>query len=310
MPRASKELSPYLRIGTCSWKYDSWKGLVYDPGRKYAPNDYLADYAGHYNTVEIDQWFWSLFGAGAKLPDPETVAIYADSVPDDFLFTVKAPNSITLTHHYAKQSARNQHLANKPNAHFLDVDLLERFLEILRPMGNKLGPIMFQFEYLNRKKMPSLEAFIDKLGEFFARAPEGFEYAVEIRNPNYLKPAWFDFLRNRGINPVLIEGYYMPPLAEVVAKFDTSSGYVSIIRLMGPDRQKIEKLTNGLWDRIVSAKDDSLESVARIAGNHIEQTRQMIVNVNNHYEGCAVLTIDKLIDMLEPRHNERQEHRK
>ena len=309
MLRISGELSPYLRIGTCSWKYDSWKGLVYDPGRKYSPNDYLADYARHYNTVEIDQWFWSLFGAGAKLPDPETVAIYADSVSDDFLFTVKAPNSITLTHHYAKQSARNQHLANKPNAHFLDVDLLERFLEILQPMGNKLGPVMFQFEYLNRTKMPSLEAFIDRLGGFFARAPEGFEYAVEIRNPNYLKPAWFDFLKDSGINPVLIEGYYMPPLAEIVDKFDTSSGDVSIIRLMGPDRQRIEKLTAGLWNRVVSAKEDSLESVARIVKGNIEQTRRTIVNVNNHYEGCAVLTIDKLIDMLERRPNERQEHR-
>ena len=63
------ELDKYqgkLKIGTCSWKYDSWKGLVYDPDKKYSPYDYLADYAKHYNTVEIDQWFWSLFGAGAK----------------------------------------------------------------------------------------------------------------------------------------------------------------------------------------------------------------------------------------------------
>jgi hypothetical protein len=79
---------------------------------------------------------------------------------------------------------------------------------------------------------------------------------------------------------------------------------------MGPDRQKIEELTGGLWDRIVSPKEDSLESVARIVKGHIEQTRRTIVNVNNHYEGCALLTIDKLIDMLEPRPNERQEHRK
>lgn len=284
--------------------------MIYNPGRRYAPNDYLADYARHYNTVEIDQWFWSLFGAGAKLPDPETVSIYSDNVPDDFLFTVKAPNSITLTHHYAKQSDRNRHLANKPNAHFLDVDLLKMFLEILQPMGNKLGPVMFQFEYLNRKKMPSLEAFIEKLGEFFAHAPQGFEYAVEIRNPNYLKPVWFDFLKDGAINPVFIEGYYMPPLAEVVDKFDTSSGDVSIIRLMGPDRKKIEKVTDGLWDRIVLPKNDSLESVARIARDNIEQTRRTIVNVNNHYEGCAVLTIDKLIDMLEPHSSERREHRK
>jgi hypothetical protein len=36
---------PLLRVGTCSWKYDSWKGLVYDPGRAHRADDYLADYA-------------------------------------------------------------------------------------------------------------------------------------------------------------------------------------------------------------------------------------------------------------------------
>lgn len=50
-------LSDLLHVGTCSWKYDSWKGLLYRPGRKYGPFDYLPDYARHLNTVEIDQWF-------------------------------------------------------------------------------------------------------------------------------------------------------------------------------------------------------------------------------------------------------------
>ena len=87
---------PNLRLGTCSWKYDSWKGLIYDPAKTYSPHDYLSDYARHFSTVEIDEWFWSLFPTGLKLPNPETVKAYAESVPDDFQFTVKAPNSITL----------------------------------------------------------------------------------------------------------------------------------------------------------------------------------------------------------------------
>lgn len=58
-----------LRVGTCSWKCDSWKGLIYRPDVDYSPNDYLPDYARHLNTVEVDQWFWSLFPSGAKLPD-------------------------------------------------------------------------------------------------------------------------------------------------------------------------------------------------------------------------------------------------
>ncbi len=112
IPRA---FSDHLSAGTCSWKYDSWKGLIYDPGRRYRPDDYLSDYARYYNTVEIDQWFWSLFGTGAKLPNSSDVQSYADSVPDDFRFTVKAPNAITLTHFYAK----DRQLANEPNPHFL-----------------------------------------------------------------------------------------------------------------------------------------------------------------------------------------------
>jgi len=125
------ELASHLRLGTCSWKYDSWKGLVYEPNRRYRPDDYLSDYARHFTTVEVDQWFWSLFPAGVRLPDPQTVKRYADSVPESFRFTVKAPNAITLTHPYAKQARGSEHLANEPNPHFLSVDLLNRFLEAL-----------------------------------------------------------------------------------------------------------------------------------------------------------------------------------
>ena len=146
---------PHLRIGTCSWKYDSWKGLLYDEAKDYGADDYLADYAKHMDTVEVDQWFWSLFPNGVTLPAEDSVRRYAQSVPDQFRFTVKAPNAITLTHYYGRQPKRHAGFANRPNDRFLDHGLLNRFLERLSPMGSKLGPILFQFEYLNRKKMPS-----------------------------------------------------------------------------------------------------------------------------------------------------------
>lgn len=294
----SDNLSPLLRIGTCSWKYDSWKGLIYDPNKAYKPNDYLPDYAKHFNTVEIDQWFWSLFPTGAKLPNPDTVKIYSDSVPDDFLFTVKAPNSITLTHHYSKQLAKHKHVANQPNDYFLNIDLLNRFLEILQPMKKKLGPIMFQFEYLNKQKMPSLKAFLDKLSEFFSSAPKKLDYAVEIRNPNYLKKEFFEFLKERDICPVLIEGYFMPHIGELADKFDLSSGKMLVIRLMGPDRKEIEKLTGEQWDKVAAPKDKELDSITEIIKDQIERGREVVVNINNHYEGCAVMTIERLMERL------------
>ncbi len=294
----ARSLLPNLHLGTCSWKYPDWKGLIYDPEKTYAPNDYLPDYAQHYSTVEIDQWFWSLFPSGVQLPDPQTVQIYSDSVPSDFLFSVKVPNAITLTHHYAKQPSKHKEFANRPNEHFLDVDLLKRFLELLQPLGKKLGPVMFQFEYLNKQKMPSLKVFLDKLSDFFDEAPKGFDFAVEIRNPNYLKQEYFEFLREKNLSVVLVEGYFMPAVGEIAEKFDISGGKTLVIRLMGPDRQGIEEEAGKKWDRIVSPRDESIEGVVGVVREQVERGREVFVNVNNHFEGCAVMTIGKITDKL------------
>jgi len=294
-----EEFAGHLRIGTCSWKYDSWEGLVYEPSKRRHPEDYLPDYARHFATVEIDQWFWSLFPTGVRLPDPDVVRRYADSVSDGFRFTIKAPNAITLTHSYAKQPKGSERAANEPNPYFLSVDLLNRFLEMLAPMQGKLGPIMFQFEYLNKQKMPSMAAFLERLHAFFEKAPAGFQYAVETRNPNYLKNEFLDSLRQLGIGCVLLEGYYMPPIAEVAAGLDIRTAPFSIIRLHGPDRAGIEEQTGGVWNHIVEPRDDGLKATAEIIRQNLAADVDTYVNVNNHYEGCAPLTIRRLLDILQ-----------
>jgi uncharacterized protein YecE (DUF72 family) len=291
----------HVRIGTCSWKYDSWKGLVYEPDKRYRPDDYLPDYAKYFTTVEIDQWFWSLFPGGIKLPDPDTAQRYADSVPDDFRFTVKAPNAITLTHSYAKQPKGSEHHANEPNPYFFSGDLLNRFLETLTPLHGKLGPLLFQFEYLNKQKMPSLAAFQDRLHTFFAAAPAGFQYAIETRNPNYLKDGFAEALRQLGLGFVLLDGYYMPRIAEVAARLDIRTARFSIIRLLGLDRAGIEKETSGTWNQIVEPKDEGLEATASIVRQNVDFGLDTYVNVNNHYEGSGPLTIQRLLDLLRQR---------
>ena len=116
-----------IRLGTCSWKYDSWRGLVYSDQAK---KNYLLEYSKKYDTVEIDQWFWSLFGVDkVSLPFPNIVEEYTESVPEDFKFTIKVPNSITLTHFYRK-------IKTKPlevNPYFLSIELFETFLNSLKP---------------------------------------------------------------------------------------------------------------------------------------------------------------------------------
>jgi uncharacterized protein YecE (DUF72 family) len=298
VPKIPESYTTHLKIGTCSWKYDSWKGLVYSPDRVYGPHEYLPDYARYFNTVEIDQWFWSLFPTGVQLPRRGAARQYADSVPDGFTFSVKAPNAITLTHQYAKQPKGSENHANDPNPLCLDVGLFERFIEAIEPIHAKLGPIMFQFEYLNKQKMSSRQVFLDKLHEFFEKAPKGFMYAVETRNPNYLHEDFFEFLRGHGLGCVLLDGYFMPPISEVVDKFNVRTANFSVIRLHGPDRADIEERTGSIWNRIVDPKDRGLKRAVDLVRANAGSNMTTYINVNNHYEGSAPLTIERLIGLL------------
>lgn len=245
-------------FGTCSWKYDSWRGLVYS---EKGPVNYLKEYSKRYKTVEVDQWFWSLFNSDTPvLPRPSIVEEYAASVPENFTFAIKVPNSVTLTHHYKK--GKNAELI--PNPHFLSVEIMERFLTTLEPITNRIGALIFQFEYLNTMKMAGLDIFISKFSELIQQLPKGYRYCLEPRNPNYLKTAYFTFLAEQNLSHVFLQGYYMPPIFDLYEKHKEQLGNFSVIRLHGPDRKEIEKQTGKNWNNIVAPKDTELHLLVRM----------------------------------------------
>jgi uncharacterized protein YecE (DUF72 family) len=185
-----------LKIGTCSWKYDSWKGLIYSDK---AQLNYLKEYSQHYNTVEIDQFFWSLFdGSPLKMPEQHVVENYAESVPEDFKFSVKLPNSLTLTHYYG---------GKKINPYFLDPELFIEFIKLLTPLHNKIGTLMFQFEYMNKSKMSGLSELAERFEMFLSKIESPFPLGIEIRNPWYLNKYYFDFLQRNNLSHVFLQGY-------------------------------------------------------------------------------------------------------
>ena len=257
--------------------------------------NYLAEYARRYKTVEIDQWFWSLFGEDTVvLPKEKTVAEYAASVPEGFRFSIKVPNSITLTHFYKKPGET----ALKPNPHFLSVSLLEEFLQKIEPLRSFLGPLMLQFEYLNRKKMDSCCAFLTRLDEFFKHAPDNYLYALEPRNPQYLNSAYFDFLNQKSLSHVFIQGYYMPDITGIYKRFGESILRSTVIRLHGSDRQKMEVTTGKKWERIVEPRDEELGRIVEMIDDLIGRGVGVTLNVNNHYEGSAPITIERIKSLL------------
>lgn len=282
-----------LRIGTCSWKYNSWVDLVYSNSQS---KDYLYEYSRKFDTVEIDQWFWSLFPpAKAVLPRKNIVNEYKKSVPDDFLFTIKVPNSITLTHFY--KDAKESEL--KPNPFFLSVELFNEFINSIEPMKKQVACLIFQFEYLNKLKMSSLSAFQLRFKEFYNKLNRKVPpIGIEIRNPNYLNEKYFSFLSELGIAPVFLEGYYMPPVVEVYNKFKKYINHLAVIRLHGPDRKGMEKIADDNWSKIYINRDKELISIVEMIKELQSNEVDLFVNVNNHFEGSAPLTIKKINNLL------------
>jgi uncharacterized protein YecE (DUF72 family) len=292
----------YLHVGTCCWKYPEWSKVgIYPKEYDSKSGNFLEHYSKFFNTVEIDQWFWSLYTPRfVRLPSPRIAKEYAETVPRGFLFTVKAPNSITLTHFYTKGAQAKQYpeYAGKPNKHFLDPDLVRKFLRTLEPMEEKLGPIMFEFEYLNREKMESLEAFLVALENFFLELPEGYQYGVESRNPNYLKPSYFSLLKKFKVAHVFLEGYFMPPVSGVIKSQKSITAGHTVFRLHGPDREGMAQKAGGVWDRIQIDRSPAIEEIGDILKRAIEERISAFVNVNNHFEGCAPVSIAKLLRHL------------
>lgn len=261
--------------------------MVYDA---LSSDDMLTQYAKRYHSVEVDQWFWSLGKNSYGLPDASVALSYDRATDAQFRFTIKCPNALTLPYAYGD--------ADTVNPYFLDAQVFYRFLERLGPLVKKVGLFMFQFAYFNQKSMQQRSQFEQKLEKFITLLPDSLPYAVEVRNPLWIDASWFDFLTSHAIAPVLLSGYWMDSLSKSLQQFAESGGNTLCIRLHGDDRSAMERKTEGKWDKLVQNKDEELASIAPLLVELAKQGRVVYINVNNHYEGSAPLTIEKLVAYL------------
>ena len=65
---------------------------------------------------------------------------------------------------------------------------------------------------------------------------------------------------------------------------------------MGGDRIEIENKTNKQWNTIIEPKPDK-EAIVTMAHDITHRGHIVTINMNNHYEGSAPLTIEAMQDM-------------
>ncbi len=128
--------------------------------------------------------------------------------------------------------------------------------------------------------MASLGHFLELFDIFRQGLPEGYQYCIEIRNPNFLENEYFDFLAEHHLGHVFLQGYYMPSIFDQYEKFKDRLSDPVVLRLHGLDRPGIDERTNNVWDKIVKPKDDELLQLKCMVNDLLERRHQVFINVN------------------------------
>jgi uncharacterized protein YecE (DUF72 family) len=167
-----------LRIGCPVWACAEWRGTLYT--RNAERKDYLAQYAQVFDTVEGNSSFYAL-------PSVAAVARWRAETPEHFRFCFKFPSEITH-----RSMLRNARVATA------------EFLGLMATLGPRLGPFMIQLG-------PRFSAaYLDVLRAFLRELPGEFQYAVEVRHPDFFdqganEAALHELLRERDVDRCIFD---------------------------------------------------------------------------------------------------------
>ncbi|HEY0961261.1 MAG TPA: DUF72 domain-containing protein [Pseudomonadales bacterium] len=288
-----------LRLGTSSWSFPGWAGLVWD--RDYSVSalarNGLAAYARHplMRTVSLDRSFHQMLSAAQ-------FAQYAAQVGDDFRFVVKAPSVITDA-----QVRDEDGRGRKLNPNFLDAAQLERLViePLLNGLGHKLGALLFQISPVPDVWLAHMPELLDRLQTLLkavpdlrAAAPDAV-IAVEVRNAQWLVPRFVEVLRSAGATYCIGIHPKMPPIAE----------QLWVLRALWPGplvcRWNLNPLHGAYgfedaerkyepFDSLQDPDTQTRNALARVIAGTVNAGHNAFVTVNNNAEGCAPQSLAEL----------------
>ncbi len=288
-----------LHLGTSSWSYPGWAGLVWSQARPEAilSKEGLSAYAQHplMRAVCIDRSFYRALTAAQY-------ERYAAQVPEHFRFTVKAPSLVTDALVRGEDGRGKQ-----ANPAFLNAALaIQEFIEpALQGLGAKAGALVFQLSPLPvsmRERMPDLlrelEAFLQALPSLKARAPDGV-IAVEVRDPEFLVPEFAEVLRAAGATYCLGLHAKMPPLADQLPMLRALWPGPLVCRWNlhprhGPFGHEQANKVYQPFDRLVDPDPETHAALARVIRATTAAGHKAYVTISNEAEGCAPLSVRAL----------------
>lgn len=181
-----------IRIGIGGWVYPPWRGTFYPSGLRQA--DELAHASRHVTAIEINGTFY-------RTQTPASFRKWRDETPDGFVFSLKGPRYLT---HRGELASAAPYMER-----FLDSGFLE--------LGDKLGPILWQFAPTTRFDPADFAGFLDLLPA--ERGGRALRHVVEVRHDSFRGPEFAGMLRERGIAVARVDDSKYPAIDEATADF-------------------------------------------------------------------------------------------
>jgi uncharacterized protein YecE (DUF72 family) len=289
-------------IGTSSWKYPAWRGMLYDASRyvyrgKVAESRFekncLAEYSEVFKTVCVD-------GAYYRFPDRHYLEGMVSQVPEDFLFGFKVTDEITVKKftNLPRFGAR----AGQPNENFLNADLFANaFIRSCEPFRKHVGLLMFEFSHFYPSDFARGRDFMDALDQFLTKIPKGWPYGVEIRNRHFLHPDYFAMLARHSVAHVYNNWADMPSVAEqmVMPGSQTNPALSGARFLLAPGRKYQEAVDLfSPYDHVKEPNTEARAAGAKLISDGMVTGRdgKTLVYVNNRLEGNELMTIAAMLE--------------
>ncbi|MBI3568559.1 MAG: DUF72 domain-containing protein [Gemmatimonadetes bacterium] len=252
-------MSPNIRLGCQGWNYAAWVGPLY-PART-RPADFLATYARAFDTVEVDSTFYAI-------PAANTVRGWAARTPAGFSFALKLPQEITHEH-------RLRDVA----------DPLQRFADVARELGPKLGPVLIQMgPDFAPAELPALAGFLPTL-------PRDIRFAIEFRQRGWITDGILALLAEHRVSLALTDARWIPRKT-MLQLAERPTGDVAYVRWMGPDRSIVD------YSRVQVDRTNEIEKWVAVLPALAARVKTVYGYVNNHFAGHSPASVRAMQRLL------------
>jgi len=257
-----RHLHPRLHLGTASDRYAAWIGQVYgEPWRsvvqtrtkklgtgsfeeRLLPIASVEEYFTRFPVLEIDFTYYRPLCKPDGSSDAPWFVLqeYARHAPPNAKFILKVPQAF-----FARIVRRSQggKATFVPNPGYLNAsDYVQQFhTPATELLGERLAGIIFEQEFNRPADSPHPAEMVHSLDTFFAAIPGTVQAHLELRSPHLLSPAYFDFLRDRGLGFVFSHWTWLPPIREqwkLAGGGFSAANQTAICRILTPLGVKFE----------------------------------------------------------------------